>query len=143
MLWKCICFILSLPKPRISSVKTPGSLSIKHQSPLSAILKVSSLFFARLLPPEYIKNDLKNGGENKIGNNRKENFLSRHAIENLSFPFISSKFFYTCGRQKMASFGNAVPPPSQPADTNAAFADALKRAKEVRQIFRPTFDKGF
>jgi hypothetical protein len=33
---------------------------------------------------------------------------------------------------KMASFGNAIPPPSKPADANAAFADALKRAKEVR-----------
>ena len=33
----------------------------------------------------------------------------------------------------MASFtGNAVPPPAKPADANAAFADALKRAKEVR-----------
>ncbi|XP_028407680.1 far upstream element-binding protein 3-like [Dendronephthya gigantea] len=31
----------------------------------------------------------------------------------------------------MASFGNAIPPPAKPADTNAAFADALKRAKEI------------
>ena len=31
---------------------------------------------------------------------------------------------------------NAVAPPSKPADANTAFADALKRAKEVRKLFK-------
>ena len=34
---------------------------------------------------------------------------------------------------------NAVAPPSKPADSNTAFADALKRAKEVRGTFRKDF----
>jgi len=36
----------------------------------------------------------------------------------------------------MQAFNNVPPPPGPPVDANSAFADALKRAKEVLMLLR-------
>lgn len=36
----------------------------------------------------------------------------------------------------MQAFNNVPPPPGPPVDANSAFADALKRAKEVVMLLR-------
>ena len=40
----------------------------------------------------------------------------------------------------MQAFNNVPPPPGPPVDPNSAFADALKRAKEVGMLLRSSKD---
>lgn len=50
---------------------------------------------------------------------------------------LSVLLFFTCSKMADAvSFNNVPPPSGNPVDPTSAFADALKRAKEVRLLLR-------
>lgn len=62
--------------------------------------------------------------------------LKQRDPSGLSVPF-QPLLFFTCSKMADAvSFNNVPPPSGNPVDPTSAFADALKRAKEVRLLLR-------